>query len=334
MPTKEKLRVAQFGFGAIGQAVTRLLVRKQSVELVGCVDADPAKIGRPVQDWVAEGPADLRIYGSLEELLTVARPQVVIHTTQSSLRAVAPQLRGILTAGIPCISSTEELFFPPADDPILQELDQLARRTGVTLIGAGVNPGFVMDTLPVFLTTVSAQVDAVHVVRRVDASRRRLPLIRKIGVGMHPEELQSKLTAGVMGHIGLPESLRFLADRLHLAVERVEHLRQPVVAEAAVTAGSLRVEPGQCLGIYERCVGYRASRVILSLELTMAVGLDHPYDEVRIEGDPPLHVRIEGGVQGDTATAAVLVNLAPVVARGEPGWHDPSRLLRLATVIP
>ena len=45
----------------------------------------------------------------------------------------------------------------------------------------------------------------------------------------------------------------------------------------------------------------------------------NPHDAVQIEGEPPLDVVINGGVAGDHATVAALVNTARAVLRAPPG---------------
>ena len=51
----------------------------------------------------------------------------------------------------------------------------------------------------------------------------------------------------------------------------------------------------------------------------MYIGAENPHDAVRIVGTPDLSLRIEGGVAGDQATAAMLVNSIPAVIAAAPG---------------
>jgi 4-hydroxy-tetrahydrodipicolinate reductase len=45
----------------------------------------------------------------------------------------------------------------------------------------------------------------------------------------------------------------------------------------------------------------------------------NPHDAVQIEGVPPLNVLIQGGVAGDQATVAALVNTAPRLLKAPAG---------------
>jgi len=65
----------------------------------------------------------------------------------------------------------------------------------------------------------------------------------------------------------------------------------------------------------------------------MYVGAPDPCDEVFLFGNPDVHVRFEGGIPGDQATTAVLVNSAAQVVAAAPGLKTvldlpPPRLLR------
>jgi len=212
----KRIRVAQFGLGPIGLETLKFAASKPWAEVVGGVDIDPSKIGRDLSDSDLTGLKSLRgrkVYRSLAEL--PRQPDVVFHTAVSKFKHAYSQIEPIARLGISVVSSCEELLFPALRKPALaKRLDQLCRKTGARVIGTGVNPGFVMDFLPVCLTGVSRSVDAVHVQRVVNASTRREPLQRKIGSGLLPAEFRRRFKAGQAGHAGLKESLALIAHAL------------------------------------------------------------------------------------------------------------------------
>ncbi|HUO86309.1 MAG TPA: dihydrodipicolinate reductase, partial [Thermoanaerobaculia bacterium] len=248
------------------------------------------------------------------------KPDVVLHTTQSFLERVEQQLAMIVAAGSHVVSSTEELFYPlPRDRDFCERVDALARARGVAVVGTGVNPGFAMDLLPLTLTSLCVGVERISVSRVVDASRRRLPLRRKIGAGLSVEEFEARKAAGGFGHIGLDESARAVAGTLGWPVDRLEVTLDPVVAERRVESEGLTVEVGQIAGQHQVLTLTSEGRERLRLELAMYVGAEGPEDRVEIDGDPPLVSRIEGGIFGDTATVATLVNTIPRIVEAAPG---------------
>ncbi|MGH2347996.1 MAG: hypothetical protein ACRDFT_00860 [bacterium] len=165
------------------------------------------------------------------------------------------------------------------------------------------NPGFVMDLLPVILTMPCREVSGITVTRVVDAGRRRLPLQRKVGAGLTPEEFAAGVDAGRIAHVGLPESVAMIADALGWPPQTIEEAIYPVLGSDGIVRG-----------LHQVC---RSQAIVL--DLTMAVGAADPRDEVRIDGTPPIHATIASGVQGDQATCAIVANTIPRLLAAPPG---------------
>jgi 4-hydroxy-tetrahydrodipicolinate reductase len=292
------------------------------MDLVGAIDVDPQKVGRDVAALLADRDAatGVTVADAPEAVLAETAPDVVLHTTTSALPDVMPQLRACLAAGAHVVSSTEELSYPYAQFPErATALDRAARAAGGVLVGTGVNPGYAMDTFPLSVTGVCTSVDVIRVVRVVDAAERRGPLQQKVGAGLSPEAFAQQAEAGALGHVGLPESLRMLAEGLGWTLDAVEDTIDPVRAEAAITTDHVSVPAGAVAGLHQRATGSIDGTTVLTLELTMALGADEPRDRVVVDGRPPMDVRVDGGIFGDTATVGMLVNTAGLVDRVAPG---------------
>jgi 4-hydroxy-tetrahydrodipicolinate reductase len=162
-------------------------------------------------------------------------------------------------------------------------------------------------------------VRAIRVLRVVNAALRRGPLQRKVGAGLTPEEFAAKVADGSVRHVGLPESLHMLATSLGWSLERSEDMIEPMVAEAPIITEFVSVQPGQVAGVRQVASGFVGGREALRLELRMYVGAPDPQDTIEIDGDPPIHMSIAGGLHGDIATAAMIVNAVPSVVRAAPG---------------
>ena len=274
-----------------------------------------------------ETPIGVSISADADGTLASARPEAVLHATSSVLSRVAPELLVIATAGINVISTCEELSYPWTAQPQLAaELDAAARRAGVTLLGTGVNPGYTMDALPLMLTAPCASVRAVRALRVVDAAQRREPLQRKIGAGLTPAEFDARVRDGAVRHVGLPESLHMLATSLGWQLDRMEDTIAAVIAERPIVMEHAQVEAGQVAGVRQVARGFIGGREVLSLELRMYLGAPDPQDTVEIEGDPPVHMTIAGGLHGDVATAAIVLNAVPSVIRAAPGLASMSEV--------
>jgi len=315
------IQVLQYGLGPIGAAVLRIVAERPALHVVGAVDVDPEKVGRDVGEVVGLGRAlDVTVDGDAAQALQRLRPDVVVHCTGSSLEVVMPQLREIVAAGASIVSTCEELSYPWARQGALaEELDALARERGVAVLGTGVNPGFVMDLLPLVLSGVTSGVHAIHVRRVVDASARRGPLQRKIGAGITSADFKQRADRGAMGHVGLRESLHMVAAGLGWEVRDVTDTLEPVLAETEITTAHVRVRPGNVAGVHEVARGTTLSGKSVELDLAMYVGAPDPRDEVVIDGEPRIHMVIHGGIFGDTATAAIVANAIPIVRTATPG---------------
>ena len=180
------IRVLHFGLGPIGLGIVRQVAERKGFKIVGAVDIDPAKAGRDLGE-VAGLPKPLRVRVSddAKKAIKASKPDVAVLCTSSSLKKVLPQFEAVLKLKVPIVSTTEELAYPTrANLKYARAIHQLAKKSKVAVLGTGVNPGFVMDALPITLTGVCERVEAVHVDRIQNAGIRRLPFQKKIGAGL------------------------------------------------------------------------------------------------------------------------------------------------------
>jgi 4-hydroxy-tetrahydrodipicolinate reductase len=312
--TISPITVAQYGIGPIGAEIARLLLTKPWVKLAAAVDIDPAKIGKDLGEVIGLG----REVGVKVTAELPGKIDVVCHSTGSRLREVAGQLKSLLERGSHVVSTCEELSFP-LDAQIREELQQVARTANVTLLGTGVNPGFVMDKLPLTITSVCQEVKSVEIIRIQNASTRREPLQRKVGAGMTEKEFRAAVDAGKIKHMGLRESLMLVGSGLGVDFDSVSDEKiEPIVADREVVTQYLKVAPGQVAGVHQTIYG--KGRINVSLELRMYVGAEAvAADRVIVKGVPDLEMIIPGGTHGDRATAAMVVNSIPRVVKARPG---------------
>jgi len=316
----ENIRAIQYGLGPIGCAVARHVVERPGVSLVGGVDIDPAKVGKDVGGVIDLGRAlGIPVMRVLMDVLGQTEADIVLHTTSSSFRLFKPQLVEILEAGLDVVSTAEELSFPWLAHPEeASEIDALAKRVGKTVLGTGVNPGFIMDALPLSLTSICRQVDHIDVTRIIDASTRRGPFQAKIGSGTTVEDFEARMAAGKMGHVGLPESTGMIFDTMGKELVDVESNVEPIVAEDVVETDHVRVEPGQVKGLRQVALGYAEEGEFVRLTFVAALDAEDEGDTVKITGDPNLEIKLHG-TNGDVATVAIVVNAIPQVLASAPG---------------
>ncbi len=316
----ETIRVVQYGLGPIGCAVARHVVERDGLELVGAVDIDPAKVGRDAGLVIGlSHPIGFPVVARLAEAMAATEADVAVHSTSSYFELFKDQILEILQAGLDIVSTAEELSFPwLSHDSEARQIDAAARRAGKTVLATGVNPGFLMDALPLFLTAICQRVDRIDIRRAMNASLRRGPFQAKIGCGMSVEEFRAKMSAGRMGHVGLAESMAMVFDTVGKKLVRYETSVEPVVAEKPVTTAFFAVQPGQVRGLRQIARGYTAEGEFMTLTFIAALDAEENQDTIKISGTPDLEVRLKG-TNGDIATVAIVVNAIRRVREAPPG---------------
>ena len=315
------IRVLHVGLGPIGLAVVKQCAARKGLKIVGAVDLDPAKVGQDL-GMVAEvgRPLKVEIGERIGAAIKNTRPDVVVLCTSSSLAGIEGQLEDILKHKVPVVSTTEELAYPWfSNKKVARRIDAAARKAKVAVLGTGVNPGFTMDALPITLTAVCERVDRIRVDRIQDAAVRRLPFQQKIGAGLTPEQFQAKVDGGTVRHVGLTESVAMIADAMHWKLDRITDDIGPKIATRSTSSPFLTVKKGQVAGIIQTGTGYRGDDPLVVLHMEAYLGAPESYDAVTVTGSPNLHMKIDGGVHGDVATASITVNSIPKVLQAPAG---------------
>jgi 4-hydroxy-tetrahydrodipicolinate reductase len=315
------IKVLHVGIGPIGAGVVRQVAARRGFIIVGAVDVDPAKAGRDLGEVCDVGrKLRVKVTDDLPKTIKAVRPDIAVLCTSSSLKKVVPEFEAVLKLKVPIVSTTEELVYPvKTNAAAARRIDALAKRSRVAVLGTGVNPGFLMDALPVALTGVCARVTAIEIDRVQDARIRRLPFQLKIGAGLTRDEFVTRVKDQTVRHVGLAESITMIADALGWKLDRVTDEVHPKMADQAVASDVLSVEAGRVCGLIQDGVGYRRGQPVIKLHMEAYLGAPEAYDAVRVMGDPPLSMKLAGGVHGDIATASIVVNSIPKVLQAQPG---------------
>lgn len=312
------LNVIQLGLGPIGQQLTQYLSERAGIEIVGAVDPDPKIAGTDLGDHVSLNPMGIKITPDLDEISNIEAADVAVISTLSSLEKVFPQITEAANHGMDIVSTCEELSHPWQTQPELaSRINKHCREQGVSCLGTGVNPGFLMDYLPSVLTSVCQQVDRVKVERIQDARPRRKPFRDKIGVGLTESEFQNRRDS--IRHVGLEESVYMIADAMNWELENVCETLFPVIAESDMKEDGLDVSKGQIAGVQQVARGYQDEKEVITLVFKAAVGVEQSHDTISVWGTPYFTSTIDGGINGDIATSAIIVNAIKAIRDAGPG---------------
>ncbi len=295
------------GLGDIGQRIARSALESRDLRVVAAVD--PARAGETLGALLHAPCPDITVTADAGKALEAARGGVLLQSTHSTFEEVRPEVERAVRAGVSVVSTCEELAYPwLKHEGAAEALDRLAERHDVAVVATGVNPGFAMDRLPALLAQVAGPVRRVEATRVVDAAGRRPALRRKIGAGLTEQAFERALERGELGHVGLLESAALAALGCGLEVDELEEETDAVIADRDHAGASVR--EGQVAGVHQRVRGHADGLEVVRLELVIAVGADHPRDEVRLDADPPLRLAVPGGIPGEEATAWAVVHAA------------------------
>lgn len=321
-------RVLLVGLGPLGRMMALDSARRGIAEIVTAVDIDPDLAGKSLAEIVPECGFTARVVPSIAHIENWDAIDAAVVCTSSALDRCASTLRDLLPRGLPIVSTCEELLYPWLRHRALAEdLHTFAVSGGSRLLGTGVNPGFLMDTLPVLASAVCRSVRGVRVWRVQDATPRRVPFQRKIGAGLDDAQFAARVADGSLRHVGLGESLHFVADYLGLPIDRWEETIDPVKATSDLNCSLGKIPRGRAAGVRQVARGWlrgaatATAEPVIQMEFQAAIGQVDPHDRVVLDAEPPIDLTLKGGVHGDVATVAITLNAIASLKAVHPGLH-------------
>ena len=314
------IKVVQVGLGPLGVKITKFLLQRKGLKIMGAVDKDPAKAGKDLGELCESKKLGISISDSIKKAIDKEKPDVALLTTVSSMEKITPQIEEIVSLGIPVVSTCEELSYPWITFPGLSKrIDEAAKKNKVAVVGTGVNPGFLMDSFPIFLTAVCQKVEKIKISRIQNAAFRRIPFQKKIGAGLTLKEFEDKKKAGTLRHVGLIESVQMIACRMGWKLDRSEDILTPVIAKEKVTTDAMTVEKGNALGVQQIGKGFVKGEEKITLIFRASIAEPDPADTIEITGEPDIVSTIKGGINGDVATCAITINAIKQIINAAPG---------------
>ena len=320
------IRVLQWGLGAMGSGMAKLALTKSGLQIVAAVDSRPNYVGKDLGDVLGlDKKTGVIVTDKPETVLDKNKVDVVVIATTSWTAKQMPDLRKIISAGINVVSIAEEMADAEAQNPALaKELDELAKKHGVSIVGTGVNPGFVLDLLVITLTAGCHTVERIEASRVNDLSPYGPTVMETQGVGTTPEAFRKGVADGsIVGHVGFQESIHMISQALGLGVDRIVETREPIVSKVHRETPHITVEPGMVAGCSHTGVGYRGDKEVVRLIHPQQI---HPHlenqdtgDYIHIYGLPEIHMEIKPEVAGGKATIGIAVNCIPLVFAATPG---------------
>ncbi len=323
----DDIKIALCGLGSIGKAAARLLIdHRTGYSLVGAVTKAPDDIGRPLGEVVgSSAPCDVVVGSELDDLLAL-RPDIVVYATGSFLKETTDDVIACVSAGADVVSPCEELAFPFTRDPdAAKRIEDAAFAGGATVLGTGVNPGFIFDAFLIAASGCSWNVEAITGRRVVDVAGFGENIHRRLGIGYTAQEFDQGHAQGtIAGHVGFPESIQLVAERLGFTLDGpVEEKFESFVAASPADTTYGGLPAGLTEGFVQRAVGRVGGKAVIELELVLhlrpAQAGMKAADSFTIHGAHPVSVTLDPGMDAIPATSAQLVNSIPGVLQARAG---------------
>lgn len=322
------VKVGIWGFGAMGSGMAKMILKKTGIEIVAVCDRNENRLGKSIYDVLdierVERP-EVIIKSNPDEVFSEKCADVVLIATDSFTKGAFDKIKLVLEKKINVISTAEEMAFPKAQEPELAEkLDKIAKENGVSVLGTGINPGFVLDLLILALTGTCEEVDYIKAARVNDLSPFGNAVMIEQGVGVTKDVFDKGVEEGsIAGHVGFPESINMITEGIGWNLEKVKQTREPIMSSVYRKSEYAEVEAGNVAGCRQCGYGYVNGKMKIEMEHPQQI-LPHlegqsTGDYVSIKGIPNIDLQITPEIPGGIGTIAMCVNSIPHVINAKPG---------------
>ncbi|MBF0546145.1 MAG: dihydrodipicolinate reductase [Candidatus Riflebacteria bacterium] len=322
----KRIRVVQWGLGAMGAGMAKLMAEKEGLQIVGAIAKRKEKVGKDLGEVLGLGKKlGVNVTDNPKSILKKGEVDVVVHAVASTTKESFEELKLIMEAGINVVTIAEEMAMPEANEPELaKKIDELAKQHRVAIVGTGINPGFILDAQIVMLSAVCHRVDRIEAARINDLSPYGPTVMKSQGVGTTPEQFEKGVKSGeIQGHFGFPESIKMVAEAIGLKYDRIEQIRKPIVSKVARETPHVKVQPGMVAGCEHIGIAYCGDKQVIKLVHPQQI---HPHlegietgDYINIFGVPEVHMSNKPEIPGGVATISLAVNVIPLIVNATPG---------------
>ena len=322
------VKVAIWGFGAMGSGMARMILNKKGFDIVGVTDVYDGFVGKSIFELLNIKNSlshDVIVENNIERILNEEKPDIVLLATDSFTKKAFSKIALIAKNKCNVISTAEEMAFPYAKEPELsKEMDRIAKENGVTILGTGVNPGMMMDLLAICISGVMRDVSDMEISRVNSLSPFGPTVMEEQGVGLSLKEFNDKLEKNeISGHVGFIESTYMISKALGLEVTDFHQSMSPIITSVDRKSPYGCALAGDVAGV--------DMRSFATLSNDTKINMIHPQqiepeiegtstgDFIKIKGTPEINLSNVPEVEGGIGTIAICVNMIPHVINSKPG---------------
>jgi hypothetical protein len=254
---------------------------------------------------------------------------LVIIATTSRLRDVADDVIRAIEAGSNVLVSAEECANPwLVDEARADHIDALARARGITVVGAGLNPGLIFDALVLTLLGATPPGVDIKVTRVVDIGHFGPAVLQRLGMGVDEAAFRAKVASGeILGHAGFPQSMSIVARGLGVHIDEITEEIDPIISDIDVLIPSGHVFPsGTSAGVMQTYTAIAHSRPWFTSVFRGHVRPDlvewSPQDTIEFwrDGNLERRVAITPGIPAQAGSQSIIANSVDRIIAAMPGW--------------
>lgn len=337
-------RVIVRGLGNVGQDAIRMINEKKSLELVGVLDVDPAKVGKDSGVFCGLSANGVTVSDDVDAVLALPADVVLdysptLRDDQGGFTPSADEICRSLKAGKNVITTIPLYFLNATAPKLYNQLNDCAKDHGVTFLPTGLLPGAYASYIPIVLAGIMGRVDSVVVASGEDDQLNTSSWVTVFGYGMDPATFPAhRLKAGIVSYY--VSAVYEMGARLGLTFDEVRSTHEVFEAPQDLHPVWGTVAKGTIYGHRFTMSGIVNGEAVVTLRYVHRICADvvvEPVIEehIDIQGLPGLlHTEIKGMMpfdNGYVTSVAPTINVIPQVVAAAPGYRQ---AMDLPVVVP